>query len=116
MGYRIYPEELNDSPTQKKPIIVFIISVALMLAIFYYGIDYLQTHHAIAQEINPCSTNYKRITCLDHIERKLLQSIARDNLNGIHFSDRAALLQALAAMHCPAIKIQDPTTIQAEKP
>jgi hypothetical protein len=116
MGYRIYPEELNDSPTQKKPIVAFIISVALVLAIFYYGIDYLQTHYAIAQEISPCSTNYNRITCLDHIERKLLQSIARNNMDGYNVSDRAALLQALATMHCPPIKIQDPTTVQAEKP
>lgn len=102
MGYRIYPKELDDapeSPTRKN--IIFGLGVIAILAIFYYGISYLQANHAIAEEKSPCNISYSRAACLDHIEQKLLRSLAKMNIDDYTFETRVSLLQALAIMHCP---------------
>lgn len=103
MGYRIYPKELDDSPTPKKAIVGFVLGVALILAICYLGISYSQVNHPIAkaEEKNPCAANYNRATCLDYIEQKLLKSLAKMNIDDYTFETRVSLLQALALMHCP---------------
>jgi hypothetical protein len=59
---------------------------------------------------NPCNTNYNRNVCLDYIEQKVLVSLAKENLDIYAVDSRVGLVQALATMHCPPVKVT------AEKP
>lgn len=104
MGFRIYPKELDDAPeSPARKNIVFGLGVVATLAIFYYGISYLNASYptAKAEEKNTCTINYNRATCLDYIEQKLLKSLAKMNIDDYTFETRVSLLQALAIMHCP---------------
>lgn len=102
MGYRIYPKELDDAPkSSTRKNIVFGLGVVAIPVIFYYGISYLNANYAIAEEKTPCSISYNRAACLDHIEQKLLRSLAKMNIDDYTFETRVSLLQALAIMHCP---------------
>jgi hypothetical protein len=83
----------------------FAFCVVLIAVIFYYGINYLNRNYAIAEEKNPCTVNYNRTLCLNFIEDKVLQSLGKEHMDIYSVDSRVGLLQALATMHCPPIKI-----------
>jgi len=80
----------------------------VFIVLLSFLINHLQRAVAAPEKLNPCTNavinGAERTACLNYIEQRVLQSIAKTTLDDYSMDTRISLLQALALMHCPAVE------------